>query len=298
MKVLISGSHGLVGSALVASLAAQGHTVQRLVRGAVRADPQSIAWDPAAGKLDPAALEGLDAVVHLAGENLATGRWTEAKMARIRSSRVEGTRQLAEALAQLGRPPKVLASASAIGYYGSRGDEPLDESSPPGAGFLADVCRDWEAATAPAAAAAIRVVPLRIGPVWAANGGVLARIVPPFRFGLGGPLGDGRQYMSWITLDDLIGVIRHVLATDTLAGPVNLVAPQPVTNREFSKTLGRVLRRPAVLAVPAFALRLLFGKMADELLLGGARVLPRKLLDTGYRFADPQLEPALRRLLT
>jgi len=296
MKILITGSSGLIGSAAVKSFTAAGHQITRLVRQQPP-DEGAISWDPAAGRLDPAPCEGFDAVVHLAGENIAGGRWTAERMARIRLSRVQGTRLLSETLARLSRPPRVLASASAIGYYGDRAGEPLDETSPPGGGFLADVCRQWEAATQPAADAGIRVARIRTGLVLAAGGGVLAMMLKPFRLGLGGRLGSGRQYMSWITLDDVVGAIAHVLATETLRGPVNLVAPQPVTNAEFTRTLGRVLRRPTLLPLPAFLLRAALGKMADELLLCGARLVPRRLLDSGYQFNDLELEPALRRLL-
>jgi uncharacterized protein (TIGR01777 family) len=297
MKILISGASGLIGSALVGRLAEDGHAVARLVRSPPRPDQSDIQWDPAHGKLDCSALEGFDAVVHLAGENIAQGRWTDAKKARIRDSRVQGTRLLAQTLAGSPRAPKVLVSASAIGFYGNRGDEELDEDSPGGKGFLADVCRAWESAAQPAADAGIRVVNLRFGVVLSAAGGALAKLLPVFRLGLGGPTGSGRQYMSWITLDDLVEVILHVVMTDSLDGPVNAVAPQPVTNRQFARTLGRVLRRPAFFRTPACPLRIMLGEMADELLLSSARVLPRRLLDSGFAFRDPGLEQALARLL-
>jgi uncharacterized protein len=297
MKILVSGTHGLIGSALVRALAGQGHAVTRLIRGTPSPGEAAIGWDPESNQIDAAGLEAFDAVVHLAGENVAAGRWTADRKARIRTSRVAGTRLLSDALARLAHPPKVLACASAVGYYGDRGEELLDETSSPGSGFLANVCRDWEAAAEPAAQAGVRVVELRIGVVLAAGGGALRKMIEPFRLGLGGRLGSGHQYMSWITLDDVLGAIAHVLETDTLSGPVNLVSPQPVTNLEFTKTLGRALNRPTLLPVPAFALRLLFGQMADELLLGGARAMPRRLLDSGYRFGDAELAPALQRLL-
>jgi hypothetical protein len=298
MKILITGSSGLIGSAAVKSLTAAGNAVTRLVRHQPPPGEAAIPWEPAAGRLDPARLEGFDAVVHLAGESIARGRWTAKKMARIRSSRIQGTRLLSETLARLSDKPKVLACASAVGYYGDRGAEEVDETSPPGSGFLAAVCREWEAATQPAADAGIRVVQARLGVVLAAEGGALAKMLPAFRLGLGGRLGSGRQYMSWITLDDVLGAIAHVLATDALRGPVNLVAPQPVTNAEFARALARTLRRPALLPVPAFVLRAALGQMAVELLLSGARVVPRRLLDSGYRFCDPQLHAALRHLLS
>lgn len=296
MKILISGASGLIGSTLARSSTESGHEVIRLVRSPPGPGQAAIAWDPAAEQLDAAALEGFDAVVHLAGENIAGGRWTRGKKERIRDSRVRGTRLLSRTLARLSSPPGVFASASAIGYYGDRGDKELDEASPAGSGFLAEVCRDWEAATRPAAEAGIRVARLRLGVVLAAGGGALAGMLPPFRWGLGGRLGSGRQYMSWITLDDVTGAIDHVVHSHALEGPINLVAPQPVTNRQFTATLGRVLHRPTLLPAPALVLRLMLGEMADALLLASARVVPRRLLDSGYRFHDPELPGALRRM--
>jgi uncharacterized protein (TIGR01777 family) len=255
---------------------------------------RAVSWDPAAGAIDSTGLVGVDAVVHLAGESIAGGRWTEARKRRIRDSRVSSTRLLARALAQLASPPRVLVAASATGYYGDRGAEVLREESAPGAGFLAGVCREWEAAAEPAARHGIRVVHLRIGLVLSRDGGALASLLTPFRLGAGGPVGSGAQYWSWITLDDLLGAILHALTTEALAGPVNAVAPNPVTNREFAKTLGRVLRRPALLPLPAFAARLVLGEMADALLLASARVVPARLQATGYAFRAPTLEGALR----
>lgn len=297
MKVLLSGSSGLVGSALVPFLTDAGHQVIRLVRSQPRLEGAEIRWDPEAGDIDAAGLKGLDAAVHLAGESIAAGRWTAAKKARILESRVKGTRLLAEALAGLEQPPKVLVSASAVGYYGDRGEEILREESDSGSAFLSEVCRQWEAATGPAAAGGIRVVNLRFGIILSAAGGALPRLLTPFRLGLGGTLGSGKQFMSWIAIDDVIGVILHALTTETLRGPVNAVAPQPVTNREFTKTLGRVLERPTLFPIPAFAARLAFGEMADELLLASQRVEPARLLASGYRFQFPELEGALRHLL-
>jgi len=295
MKILVSGSTGLVGSALVPFLLTGGHQVARLVRSQPTAGGE-VPWDPAAGRLEATNLEGLDAVVHLAGERI-TGRWTAAKKARIRSSRVQGTRLLAEALAGLKQPPKTLVCASAIGYYGNRGDEVLREDSPSGAGFLAEVCREWEAAARPAAEKGIRVVQLRIGVVLSPAGGALARMRTPFKLGLGGRIGNGKQYMSWIAIEDLTGAIHHALTNESLRGPVNAVAPRSVTNLEFTKTLGRVLGRPTLFPLPAFAARLAFGEMADELLLASTRVEPTKLVSSGYRFRAPELEGALRHLL-
>lgn len=242
-------------------------------------------------------MEARDAFVHLAGENIAAGRWTRARKARIRDSRVKVTRRLCESLAGLSQPPKVLVSASAVGYYGDRGEEVLTEESPAGMGFLSEVCRGWEAACEPAVQKGIRVVNLRTGMVLSAAGGVLPRMLLPFRMGLGGRIGSGRQFMSWIDLDDLVGVIFHALTCDTLAGPVNAVAPNPVINLEFTRTLGRVLRRPTFFCVPAWALRLALGEMADELLLASARVAPARLAASGYVFRYPELEGALRHVL-
>ena len=294
MKVLVTGSTGFIGSALVAALAAAGHQVTRLVRRPAAAG--EVRWDPAAGNIDAGGLEGHDAVVHLAGESI-TGRWTAAKKQRIRESRVNGTRLLAEALPKLSRRPRTLVCASAIGYYGDRGEEKLREDSPPGKGFLAEACVAWEAAAKPAADAGLRVVHLRIGVVLHPAGGALKQMLLPFKLGLGGVIGSGRQYMSWIALDDLIGIFQHALANDSLRGPANAVVPNPVTNREFTQTLGKVLSRPTIFPMPAFAARLAFGEMADELLLSSARVEPAKLSASGYRFAYPQLEAALRHLL-
>ena len=297
MKVLVSGSTGLIGSALVRDLACGGHGVTRLVRSSSEAGLDGVRWDPEAGSVDLGGMEGHDAVVHLAGENIAGARWTPERKARIRDSRVGGTRQLSDALQHLDRPPAVMVCASATGYYGDRGREVLREESPPGKGFLADICREWEAATDEAARKGLRVVNLRIGMVLSAEDGALAKMLPAFRSGAGGRIGSGEQYMSWIALPDLVGVIRHALTSASLQGPVNAVAPHPVTNREFTKTLGVVLGRPTVALLPAFAARLFFGEMADELLLASARVTPAKLLASGYRFAFPELETALRPLL-
>ena len=300
MLIAVTGSTGLVGGALAPRLAAGGHRVVRLVRSTTTAllpGERAVSWDPDAGAIDSTGLVGVEAVVHLAGESIASGRWTEARKRRIRASRVGSTRLLAEALARLARPPRVLVAASATGYYGDRGDEVLREDSAPGRGFLASVCREWEAAAEPAARRGIRVVHLRIGLVLSRDGGALAALLTPFRLGAGGPVGSGAQWWSWITLDDLVGAILHALVTEPLAGPVNAVAPNPVTNREFAKTLGRVLRRPALLPLPAFAARLVLGEMAGALLLASARVVPARLQATGYAFREPVLEGALRREL-
>lgn len=296
LRVAISGASGLIGGSLAASLRAQGHEVHALVRKSQGQPPGSVFWDPAGGAIDAAGLEGMDAVVHLAAESIAS-RWTAAKKEAIRSSRVEGTRLLASALADLKHPPGVFVTASAIGYYGDRGAEPLTEASGPGRGFLAEVGQAWEASAQPAEAAGIRTVRLRIGMVLTPRGGALAKMLPIFRLGMGGPLGTGRQYISWIGLTDLVGALNHAIRTESLAGAVNATAPNPVTNREFARTLGRVLGRPAILPAPAVALRLMLGAMADELLLSGCRVLPERLKASGYVFREPGLDGALRREL-
>ena len=301
MKIIVSGASGLVGSALVPALGAGGHQVTALVRREskqrTRTDVAEVEWDPNAGQLDAARLVGHDAAVHLAGESVTGGRWTAEKKRRIRESRVRSTRLLAETLARLQTRPRVLVCASAVGYYGNRGAEVLTEASAPGTDFLSDVCREWEAAAEPARAAGIRVVHLRFGVVLSAEGGALAQMLTPFKLGIGGQLGSGAHYMSWLALDDAVGMIEHALADENLSGPVNAVAPQPVTNREFTKTIGRVLGRPTLLPMPAFALRLALGEMADALLLSSARVEPQRLAAAGYQFKYPQLEGALRHVL-
>ncbi|MGZ8450004.1 MAG: TIGR01777 family oxidoreductase [Candidatus Deferrimicrobiaceae bacterium] len=298
MRVAVSGSTGLVGSEVVASLSAAGHEVVRLVRRAPAQGEKAVRWDPGKGTIDSAGLEGVDAVIHLAGENVVSGRWTAARKAAIRDSRVNGTRLLCDALAGLARPPKTLVCASAVGIYGDRGDELLTEESPPGTGFLTEVSREWEAASGPAARKGIRVVALRIGMVLSPNGGALSRMLPLFRIGLGGALGSGRQYMSWVVLDDLVGIVLHALRSGELRGPVNAVAPVPVTNREFTEALGKALSRPTLFPVPAFALRLAVGReMADALLLASARVVPRRLEEAGHPFRCPELGAALQHLL-
>ena len=291
----VTGASGLIGGALVPFLRAGGHDVLRMVRRTPRAQDEA-RWDPESGELDASALGSLDAVVHLAGENIAGGRWTEARKTRLRASRVGPTRLLAEALARLKRKPQVLVSASALGYYGHRGDTWLTEKDSPADDFLGRLSVEWERATAPAQEAGIRVVSPRIGIVLSPAGGALAKMLLPFKAGLGGVVGPGTQYMSWIALDDLVGVIQHLLERSDLAGPVNAVSPSPVTNAELTKTLGRVLGRPTLMAVPAFALRLVLGEMADTL-LASTRLRPERLLATGYPFRFPQLEGALRHAL-
>jgi hypothetical protein len=296
MRIAVTGSSGLVGTALVPSLSAAGHDVVRLVRRWPATQGEA-RWDPAAGALDRSALDGVDAVVHLSGANIAEGRWSAARKAELRASRVAPTRLLAEALAVLARKPAVLVSASAIGYYGSRGDAWVTEADGPAADFLGRLAVDWEQAAAPAQEAGIRVVHLRSGVVLSPAGGALGKMLLPFRLGFGGVAGPGTQYMSWIAIDDLLGAILHVLERRDLSGPVNAVAPEPATNAEFTKTLGRVLGRPTIAPAPAFALRLAFGEMADATILSSTRVKPERLLASGYRFLFPGLEDALRHVL-
>jgi uncharacterized protein (TIGR01777 family) len=292
-SALISGATGLIGSALVNALTAAGYTVRRLVRSERQRRPADILWDPAGGRLDGKAMEGLDAVIHLAGEPIAQ-RWTAPAKRRIRESRVRGTELLSTTIASLTRPPRVMLSGSAMGIYGDRGDEILDEMSPLGTGFLADVAREWEAATFPAARAGIRVVHLRTGLVLSPRGGALAKLLLPFRLGLGGRVGSGRQWVSWITLDDTVGAIRHAMSSEPLFGPVNLAAPNAVTNAELTATLAKVLKRPAVFPVPAPVMRLAFGEMGAATLLASQRMRPRRLAESGYVFRHPLLEGALR----
>lgn len=295
LKIAITGSTGLVGSALVPLLTTGGHHVRRMVRHDAVGD--DVLWNPNTGQVHGEGLEGLDAVVHLAGENIAGKRWNAAQKARIRDSRVDGTRLLCEALARRRQPPRVLVCASAIGFYGHRGDDVLTEASAAGTGFLPDVCREWEAATRAAEQAGIRVVHLRFGIILSPRGGALAKMLLPFRLGGGGRLGSGRQWMSWIALDDALGAIYHALATPDVRGAVNAVAPHPVTNHDFTKTLGHVLHRPTVVPMPGFVAHLALGEMADELLLASTRVVPTVLEDSGYRFLYPELAGALGHLL-
>ncbi|MDX6693122.1 MAG: uncharacterized protein QOF02_725 [Blastocatellia bacterium] len=297
MKIVVSGATGLVGTALEPELKAKGHEVYKLARHAPDKAAGEIGWNPEQGTIDAESLEGMDAVVHLAGESVSEGRWTDEKKRRIRESRAKGTRLLSETLAGLKTKPRVLVSASATGFYGSRGDEILTEQSASGAGFLAEVCREWELSTQPAAQAGIRVANLRFGVILSAQGGALKKMLTPFKLGMGGKVGSGEQYMSWIAIEDAVGVILFALETESLRGPVNVVAPHAVTNEEYTKTLGHVLSRPTVFFVPKFAARLAFGEVADALLLSSARVEPLRLKETGYQFKHPQLEAALRHIL-
>jgi uncharacterized protein (TIGR01777 family) len=294
MHVAVTGASGLVGSTLVPLLTTGGHTVTKLVRRDAAKGEAS--WDPDS-VFDASSLDGIDAVVHLAGENIAASRWSSKVKERIRSSRVDGTRNLCEALAEMESPPKVFICASAIGFYGNRGAEELTEESAGGTGFLAEVAQQWEAATQPVRDAGSRVVNLRFGIILSPKDGVLAKMLLPFKLGGGGRVGSGKQYWSWISIDDAAGAIHHALMTNSLLGSVNAVAPNPVTNAEFTKTLGRVLHRPIVVPMPAFVVRLALGEMANALLLDSTRVVPKELIRTGYAFRQPTLESALRHLL-
>ncbi len=294
-RVLVTGASGLIGHAVVASLERDGVEVLRLSRGGSGAGQAR--WDPAAGAIDAKALDGVDTAIHLAGEPVAEGRWTPEKKARILQSREQGTRLLSESLARLASPPRTLLSASAVGIYGDRGEEVLTEQSPAGSGFLADVCRRWEAATSAAADAGIRVVHLRFGVVLSREGGMLSKLLTPFLLGVGAVVGSGRQFVSWISLPDAVAAMRFLLENPGLSGAVNVVAPTPATNRELTITLGRILRRPSIFPLPAPVARLLFGEMADEALLASQRAVPRVLESSGFRFEHPDLETALRTLL-
>jgi len=287
----------MVGQALVAALRKEGHAVQRLVRPGRQLQPGDVRWDPVSGELNRSGIEGADALIHLAGASIAAGRWNEARKRILRSSRVEATRHLVDEMSRLSRPPKVLVSASAIGYYGNRGEEILTEQSAPGDDFLAALARDWEAETARASQFGIRTVMLRFGVILSGTGGALARMLLPFRLGLGGRLGSGRQWMSWLSLPEAIGILRFAIESPRMRGPINAVGPNPVRNAQFTKTLGRALGRPTVLPAPAFTLRALLGEMADALLLSSQHVLPKRLEEVGYRFQHPELEQALRAVL-
>lgn len=298
MKILVAGASGLVGSQLVPALLTEGHQVSRLVRDRRKAVSGDVLWNPAAGEIDQAAIDGADVVINLAGENIAGGRWSAQRKAAILESRVDSTRTIATVLARAASRPRTLVNASAIGYYGDRGEEVLDEESSTGSGdYLSEVCRQWEAATRPAADAGARVVLTRFGVILSGQGGALKKMLLPFKLGLGGKIGSGRQYMSWVAIDDVVGALLHCLSSETLRGPVNVVAPRPVTNAEYTKTLGRVLHRPTLFPMPAFAARAAFGQMADELLLASQRVRPARLLGSNYVFRYPELAGALEHVL-
>ena len=293
MKIAIAGASGLVGKALIPALESEDAQITRLVRAAPKAG--EIEWHPNQDEISPQVLEGFDVFINLAGENIAGGRWTDEQKRRIRDSRVNGTHLLSEAIAKLAKKPKVFVCASATGIYGDRGDDVLDEQSESGGGFLAGVCREWEQATEPASKAGVRVVNLRFGPILAHDGGMLAKLLTPFKMGMGGKVGSGKQFISWVALDDAVKAIERAIEDESIRGPLNVVSPNPVTNEELPKTLGHVLNRPTALAMPAFAARLAFGEMADEMLLVSQRVVPKKLSAAGYEFQYPELEAALRK---
>ena len=295
MKIALAGASGLVGTALIPALESQGHEVTRLVRTAPRVG--EIEWHPNKDEVSAASLEGFDIIINLAGENIAGGRWTDEQKRKIRDSRVNGTHLLSEAIAKIERKPRAFVCASATGIYGDRGDEVLDEQSESGGGFLAGVCREWEMACELAVKAGVRVVNLRFGPILAREGGMLAKLLTPFKLGMGGKVGSGKQFISWISLEDAINAIVLAINDESIRGPLNVVSPNPVTNEEFTKTLGHVLSRPTALAMPAFAARLAFGEMADEMLLVSQRVMPKRLNAAGFEFKYPGLESALRHYL-
>ncbi|MCE9590586.1 MAG: TIGR01777 family oxidoreductase [Planctomycetes bacterium] len=295
LTIAMTGASGLVGKQLSAFLTTGGHKVIRLVRGEPK--PGEVQWDIDTGVANPEALEGIDAVIHLAGENIAEGRWTEAKKTRIFESRVKGTRTLVDAIMNLKSKPKTFITASAVGFYGDRGQEIMTEFSRVGDGFLADVCREWEGACMPAQDAGIRVVNVRLGMVLTLAGGALAKMITPFRFGAGGVMGNGEQFWSWVTIEDAIGAFHHVLMNEGVTGPVNAVAPDAATCHDFTKLLGRVLHRPTVFPMPAMVANMVFGEMADALLMASVRVDPMRLTETGYQFRHPDLESALRHML-
>ncbi|MEU8776155.1 TIGR01777 family oxidoreductase [Streptomyces sp. NPDC048606] len=296
MRIALTGSSGLIGKALVRSLRADGHDLVRFVRRAPTG-PEEARWDPREGYVDPAGLDGVDAVVHLAGAGVGDHRWTAAYKKEIRDSRVLGTAAIARAVAALATPPSVLVCGSAVGYYGDTGEHRVDESAPPGQGFLPSVCVEWEAAARPAREAGIRTAHARTGLVVSAEGGAWGRMFPLFRAGLGGRLGDGRQYWPFISMHDEVAALRHIIDTPALFGPVNLTAPEPLTNREVTAAMGRVLRRPTVFAVPAPALRLALGEFSQDVLVG-QRAVPRRLSETGFTFAHPGIDEAIRAALT
>jgi uncharacterized protein len=300
MRILISGASGFIGSALADKLTSSGHRVIRLTRRPVSPGKDAVHWDPESVRLATADLEGLDAVVHLAGEGIGDHRWTEGHKARVLDSRVRGTHLLAETIAGLETPPKVMVSQSGAHYYGfESGERPLTEDAPPGGGFLARVVEQWEAATEPAEKAGIRVVQTRSGVVLSPDGGALQKQLLPFRLGIGGKLGSGRQYFSWISLEDEVAGMEFLLARDDISGPVNLVAPNPVTNAEFTRALGAALGRPTFMPVPSLAIKILFGtEMSEEMIFGGQRLLPKRLQDAGFEFRDPEVGAALRRMLS
>ena len=296
MKILIAGASGLVGSALIPELESDGHEIVRLVRDTPK--PGEIEWHPNQDEIDPATIDSFDAIINLAGESIAEGRWTDEKKKRIRDSRVNGSHLISEAMAKLATKPRVFLCASATGIYGDRGDEILDEQSESGGGFLAGVCREWEKATEPASKAGVRVVNLRFGPILARAGGMLEKMLMPFKMGLGGKIGSGKQYISWVAIDDVVAAMRLALNHGSIRGPLNIVSPKPVTNEQFTRALGEALSRPTVMAMPAFAARLAFGEMADEMLLVSQRVTPKRLNHAGFTFQFSDLGDALHHYIS
>ena len=296
MRIAIAGASGLVGKALTPLLETDAHDIVRLVRNSPKAG--EIEWHPNQDSIDPAKLQEFDAIINLAGENVAEGRWTEEKKKRIHDSRVHGTHLLSEAIAKLTTKPRAFLCASATGIYGDRGDETLNEQSESGGGFLAGVCREWEMATEPAHRAGVRVVNLRFGPILARVGGMLEKMLMPFKMGLGGKIGSGKQYISWVGIEDAVAAIKLALNDESIHGPLNVVSPKPVTNERFTRALGEVLSRPTVMAMPAFAARLAFGEMADEMLLVSQKVIPKKLQAAGFQFEYSDLETALQHYVT
>src|SRR5258708_261733 len=295
MKIAIAGASGLVGSALIPILQSSGNQITRLVRSSPK--PGEIEWHPNQDEVSAQGLDGFETIINLAGENIAGGRWTDDKKRKIGDSRVNGTHLLSEAIARMNSKPSAFICASATGIYGDRDDETLDEQSESGGGFLAGVCREWEQATEPASKAGVRVVNLRMGPILARDGGMLSKLLTPFKMGMGGKVGSGKQYISWVALDDAVNAIKLAIDDESIHGPINIVSPNPVTNEEFTKTLGHVLNRPTALAMPAFAARLAFGDMADGMLLTSQRVIPKRLNDAGYEFEYPELGGAFRKYL-
>jgi uncharacterized protein (TIGR01777 family) len=295
MKIAIAGASGLIGSAFINAVEEDGAEVTRLVRSSPKAG--EIEWHPNQDVIQPGTLQGFDTIINLAGENVAEGRWTDEKKKKIHDSRVHGTHLISEAIAKLEPKPRVFLCASATGIYGDRPDETLTEQSDSGGGFLAGVCREWEKATEPASKVGVRVVNLRFGPVLAPHGGMMEKMLTPFKMGLGGKIGSGKQYISWVSIDDVVGAMKLALKDETIRGPLNVVSPNPVTNEEFTKSLGDALSRPTMMAVPAFAARLAFGEMADEMLLSSQKVLPKRLQDAGFQFKYPNLDEALRRYI-
>ncbi|HEX7723156.1 MAG TPA: TIGR01777 family oxidoreductase [Pyrinomonadaceae bacterium] len=293
MKIAIAGASGLIGSALIPILQSEGNQITRLVRSSPK--PGEIEWHPNQDEVSAQSLEGFACVINLAGENIAGGRWTDDQKRKIRDSRVNGTHLLSEAIGKMNSKPTAFICASATGIYGDRDDETLDEQSESGGGFLAGVCREWEQATEPASKAGVRVVNLRMGPVLAREGGMLSKLLTPFKMGMGGKVGSGKQYISWVALDDAVNAIKLAIDDESIHGPINIVSPNPVRNEEFTKTLGHVLNRPTALAMPAFAARLAFGEMADEMLLASQKVMPKRLSQAGFQFQYPTLESAMRK---